>query len=92
MASLAASIKVGLLAVSVSSPRRIDRRQSLRTSPPVPSRLLIEDRRLAARALLVLWSMALVLALSIHATTSFSPSRSARSQGERLRPAAVFEP
>jgi hypothetical protein len=32
------------------------------------------------------------LAVSTHATTSFSPSRSARSRGERLRPAAVFEP
>lgn len=32
------------------------------------------------------------LAVSTHATTPFSPSRSARSQGERLRPAAVFEP
>ena len=32
------------------------------------------------------------LALSTHATTPFSPSRSARSQGERLRPAAVIEP
>lgn len=31
-------------------------------------------------------------AVSTHATTSFSPSRSARSQGERLRPSAVFEP
>jgi hypothetical protein len=32
------------------------------------------------------------LAVSTHATTTFSPSRSARSQGERLRPWAVFEP
>jgi hypothetical protein len=31
-------------------------------------------------------------AVSTHATTPFSPSRSARSRGERLRPAAVFEP
>ena len=32
------------------------------------------------------------LAVSPHATTPFSPSRSARSRGERLRPAAVHEP
>jgi hypothetical protein len=32
------------------------------------------------------------LAVSTHATTPYSPSRSARSRGERLRPASDFEP
>jgi hypothetical protein len=32
------------------------------------------------------------LAVSTQATTTFSPSRSARSLRERLRPAVVFEP